>query len=125
MAITHDKILVGNIFPTSLIRRSCTVEVKTMQDLISALEGRQLVSFWGHQNTLEAVKAKFGLDLTPRTARPAVSLTAEALPTLEGETFGCVWVVSPDYRPGFRPSVGVEVSPEDILDWHVVLYRFL
>ena len=45
MGITRDKILVGNIFPTSLIRRSCTVEVKTMQDLISALEGRQLASF--------------------------------------------------------------------------------
>ena len=125
MGITRDKILVGNIFPTSLIRRSCMVEVKTMQDLINALEGRQLVSFWGHTNTLGAVKAKFGLDLTPRTERPAVSLTAEALPTLGGEIFPCVWVVSPDYRAGFRPAVGVEVSPEDILDWHVVLYRFL
>ena len=75
MAITHDKILVGNVFPTSLIRRSCTVEVRSMQDLIAALEGRELVSFWGHTNTLGAVKAKFGIDLTPKAERPAVSLT--------------------------------------------------
>ena len=125
MGITHDKVLVGNIFPTSLIRRSCKVEVKTMQDLISALEGRQLVSFWGHANTLAAVQARFGLDLRPVTERPAVTLDAQALPSLGGDSFGCVWVVSPDYRPGFRPAVGIEVSPEDIIDWHVVLYRFL
>lgn len=125
MGITHSKILVGNIFPTSLIRRSCTVEVKTMQALKDALEGREIVSFWGHANTLAAVQSRFGLDLRPATERPAVTLDDQALPSFGGDSFGCVWVVSPDYRPGFRPAIGVEVSPEDILDWHVVVYRFL
>ena len=39
---------------------------------------------------------------------------------LHGEVFDTCWVVSPDYVPGFRPPIGVEVTPEQITGWQIL-----
>ena len=112
-----ELILIGNTFPLSLIRRRVVIEVTTREALLSELSGHGVKSFWGHANTLPAVNAWLGVDVTPDVARPAVSLTPELLPQLDGQVFRRCFVLSPDYRPGYRSAIGVEVGHEDVLGW--------
>lgn len=117
MKSAANKILVGNSFPLSLIRRRVTIEPRGIADLLRRLRGKDIVSFWGHRNTLAAINGQLGVDLTPAVERPALSLSAEKLPMYAGEVFTECWVLSPDYKSGFRPAVGEEVAPELILGW--------
>ena len=119
------KLLVGNIFPTSLIRRSVRIDPVTESDATHYLDIADSVhSFWGHTNTLNTVNKKFGFDFSPKTDRPAVTLDIDGIPVLHGERFETVLVISPDYKPGFRPAIGVEVGEEDIVGWQCLLVRF-
>lgn len=112
--------LIGNTFPLSLIRRRVVIEMSTRDVLLSELKDHRVKSFWGHGNTLGAVNAWLGIDVTPETERPALSLNLEDYPQLDGEAFRQCFVLSPDYRSGYRPAIGVEVSPEDILGWQIL-----
>ncbi|HSI85914.1 MAG: hypothetical protein ACAI35_03955 [Candidatus Methylacidiphilales bacterium] len=115
-----DPILVSNSFPFSLIRRRVTAEPREIEELRETLRTRPWASFWGHTNTLEAAGAMAGVDLSPKTARPAISLNEEGLPTLDGMIFRECWLLSPYYVPGFRPSPGEEVTAKNILGWQVL-----
>ena len=119
------KILVGNIYPTSLVRRPTLMVPCSVEEFRAAVaESAGVVSFWGHTNTIAAAQAVLGVDVRPAVERPALTLDADNLPTLAGEAWDEVWVCSPNYRPGFRPAIGVEVSPEDILGWQVLRITF-
>ncbi len=123
MAEKREKpsVLVGNAFPMSLVRCArLLVESKSVGDLRAALAGAAVVSFWGHENTRPAAEAALGVALAPKTPRPAIALSADARPQLEGRTFDVCWILSPDYRKGFRPAVGEEVAPDAICGWHVL-----
>lgn len=114
-------VLVGNAFPLSLVRTArLVVESKTIADLHAALAGAEVVSFWGHENTRPAAEAVLGVSLAPKTPRPAITLSAEARPQLDGLTFDTCWILSPDYRAGFRPGIGQEVAMDAIMGWHVL-----
>jgi hypothetical protein len=76
-----------------------------------------VVSYWGHENTLRAASAFVGVDLTPSTRRPALRLSANGYPELDGCEFRECWVLSPNYRPGFRPAPCVEPTLEDVEGW--------
>ena len=115
------KVLIGNSFPFSLVRSAClAVEPQPIAALKTVLVGADVASFWGHENTRAAAEAVLGVSLAPPTERPAVTLSAEGLPMLDGETFDTCWLLSPDYLEGFRPAIGVEVVPEQIEGWHVL-----
>jgi len=117
---TNGPVLVGNTFSVSLIRRQvriCPAELETLKGLLAV---RPVRSFWGHANTVQVANALLGVDVTPRTERPALTLTADGLPVLDGEVFSECYVLSPDYRPGFRPALGAEVHPDDIVGWQVL-----
>ena len=58
--------------------------------------------------------------LRPCTERPAVTLAPDKRPMLNGDVFDVCWLLSPDYPSGFRPSIGQEVGPEQIVGWHVL-----
>jgi len=118
------KLLVGNIFPTSLVRRPVRIDPISLYQAEHYMETSEIYSFWGHANTLNTVNKKFGFDLTPKTDRPAVTLDINGTPVLHGERFEKVLVISPDYRPGFRPAIGVEVGEEDIVGWQCLLVSF-
>ncbi|HNC45164.1 MAG TPA: hypothetical protein PLU80_13440 [Acidobacteriota bacterium] len=117
-------VLFGNIYPTSLVRRS------TLMTPISISDARQLLetgftSYWGHSNTARAASELLGIDVIPSTDRPAVTLDPDTkLPTLNGCSFNQVVVLSPEYRSGFRPQPGVEVEAGDILGWQCLLVTF-
>lgn len=113
-------ILISNSFPFSLIRREVRVVPRTQSDLHQAIAAGTWVSAWGHSNTLAAASAIAGVDLTPATARPAISLSADGLPAMDGHQFEECWLLSPEYTPGFRPQIGEEVSPENIKNWQVL-----
>ena len=123
------KILIGNSFPLSLVRREVEIEPVDLTQFVVRLDaaltkGDQVVSFWGCSNTLKVASDILGVDLTPKTERPALSLSSNNLISFEGETYHIVYILSPDYRPGFRPAIGVEVGPEDITGWTVLRVRF-
>jgi len=115
-----NSILISNSFPFSLIRRRVSVEPRSVGDLLTAMHERPWVSAWGHANTVALASAIACADLRPKTERPALTLTPEMLPSLDGHTFTECWLLSPDYTPGFRPQVGEEVSPDKIRDWQVL-----
>jgi hypothetical protein len=112
--------LIGNSFPLSLVRRRAEIEPRPLDELRESLRTRPWHSFWGHSNTIQAANALLGVDVSPASERPAITLSEERLPSLEGTTVRECWILSPDYRPGFRPPPNIEVAPEKILGWQVV-----
>lgn len=116
-----NHVLVGNAFPLSLVRNTrLMVESKSVDDLREMLVGAEVVSFWGHENTRLAAEAVLGVSLAPKTPRPAILLSSESRPQLDGRTFDICWILSPDYRAGFRPAIGQEVAATAIVGWHVL-----
>ena len=118
---TKSRVLIGNSFPFSLVRcERMVAEAMSLADLRAAIAGSEVVSFWGHANTRAAAEAVLGVSLAPRSDRPALTLSPEGLPMLDGDAFETCWLLSPDYPEGFRPAIGVEVGPEQIKGWHVL-----
>lgn len=117
---THTPILVANSFPLSLIRRVVRIEPRDLTDLQQALRENQFFSFWGHANTLAAANRLLGIDISPLTERPAIHLDADLYPLANGHACMTCWVLSPDYRPGFRPAIGEQVAEADIVGWQVL-----
>ena len=118
---TYAKVLVGNSFPFSLVRCArMTVESRSLEDVKATLSGAEVVSFWGHENPRAAAEDVLGVSLAPCTERPAVTLAPDKRPMLNGDVFDVCWLLSPDYPSGFRPSIGQEVGPEQIVGWHVL-----
>lgn len=115
-----DPILIGSTFPLSLIRARVVIEPHSIDDLKRELTERPVVSFWGHENTLVVANQILDANLTPATKRPAITLTENNLPVLNGIEFSECWILSPDYTPGFRPQIGEEVSADKITGWQVL-----
>jgi len=114
-------VLIGNAFPMTLVRRHrVSVADVPLQTVVAAARAGRVHSFWGHENTRAAAEALLGVGLRPTSPRPAITLDAEDYPTLDGERFTACYVLSPDYREGFRPAIGEEVAGEDILGWHAL-----
>lgn len=112
--------ITGNTFPLSLVRREVIVRPRSMADYQEQLKSTAWVSFWGHSNTLNIVNRLTGMDLRPACERPALSLSEDYYPVLHGQVFKECWVLSPDYRPGYRPALQEEPTPGDIVSWQVL-----
>lgn len=110
-------ILLGNSFPLSLIRRPVSIKPFSAEELRRLLKGTALHSFWGHDNTLRVASQWLGVDLTPKMERPVIVLSPDGFPQLDALLFRKCFILSPDYRQGFRPAIGVEVSEDDIVNW--------
>lgn len=117
-------IFIGNVFPTSLVRRKVTIRPIDIAQAQKLLAKERFVSYWGHDNTLNVASQYAGVDLTPPVSRPALSLTPEGLPTFNGDTAEKVLVLSPEYQPGFRPAIGQEVDASQILGWQWLIVEF-
>ena len=104
----------------SLIRRRVSIEPRTLGDLRQILATRGYRSFWGHMNTLACAESLLGVPIRPSQERPALVLDAGGYPCLDGTTFTECWILSPDYRVGYRPAVGEEVGGMNILGWDVL-----
>lgn len=114
-------VLFGNAFSPSWVRRTVQLSAIPMDAMKRVIAQREVVSFWGHDNTL-ALAADI-LDLSdaekirPRTQRPPVVITPKGFPMLDGRVFHKMYVLCPQYAEGFRPRAGVEVQPCDIAGW--------
>lgn len=117
----EEKMLLGNTFSMTLIRHhTVTVVDCAVEELAREAQRRGVVSYWGHENTRAVAEAQLGVDLRPQSARPAITLDAKGFPSLDGNSFKCCYVLSPDYRTGYRPAIGEEVRAEDIQGWHAL-----
>ena len=115
------KLLIGHSFSFSLVRCDrLIVESMSLSSLQAALVGAEVISFWGHENTRVAAEEVLGVSLRPRIERPAIMLSVDGYPMLNGETFDTCWLLSPDYPAEFRPAIGEEVGLEQIVGWHVL-----
>jgi hypothetical protein len=117
-------MLIGSTFPLSLVRRAVRIVPAKVEELRVELRKRAVISFWGHKNTLSAAGEVLGVDLTPKFERPAIDLTEEKLPQLDGQAFTEAWIVSPDYMPGYRPAIGEEVQVDKIRGWQVLRVKW-
>jgi len=115
-----NSLLVGNSFPLSLVRRAVLIQPADAVEFHVACMGRRIVSFWGHANTLAAASEFAGVDLTPRSDRPALNLSAQGYPCFDGEEYRECWVLSPDYEVNFRPRPGEEVPADKICAWQIL-----
>lgn len=115
-----NKILIGNAFPLVLVRRKVTVEPVSLEMLKTELEGKSIVSFWGHDNSVNAASDYVGLDLKPDTARPVLELDSSGLPCFNNESYSVCWIISPNYRDNHRPGIGEEVSSKMIESWQIL-----
>lgn len=113
-------LLLGNSFPLSLIRHPVRIEPRSVEDLKLELRGAEIHSFWGHANTRELASDMIGMSLFRGSERPALTLTEDRKPVLNGIEFHECWILSPDYVPGFRPAVGEEVHADQIQGWQVL-----
>jgi hypothetical protein len=117
----NPPILISNSFPFSLVRRHLTVEPRSIGDLQTALLKHPWVSTWGHANTVLLASSLAGVNLRPKTERPALTLNESQFPQLDGQSFAECWLLTPDYvEPGFRPKIGEEVSADKIRDWQIL-----
>ncbi len=117
-----DKVLIGNSFSLSLIRKG---EVRIAECALSELQanvcaGAEVCSFWGHENTLAAAERVIGFPLRPKMERPAIVCSSDGRPMFGGETFDVCWVLSPDYVSGYRPPIGTEVDESKIVGWKLL-----
>jgi hypothetical protein len=112
--------LIGSTFSLTLIRRYVEIEPTPFEKLQKKLLSENYESFWGHANTIYVANKLLGIDVTPKSNRPAIILNERGYPTLNGNVYKESWVVSPDYREGFRPRIGEEVDAKDIVGWVVL-----
>jgi hypothetical protein len=124
MGVSNSAVLLGNGFPLSLVRRRVVLGSAQPGALRTALHARGWKSFWGHANTLAAAGDWPGVDVTPESERPALTVDASGLPMLGGRSYGAVWLLSPEYPEGSRPRIGEEVLPAQISGWRVLRMEF-
>lgn len=120
-------ILLGNTYPPALVRRQVLVTPISIEEARALVYGeffQQFISYWGHANTIVAANALLGVDVTPETDRPAITLNEEGFPTLNGKVADKVVVLSPNYAPGYRPQEGEITPPEKIIGWQALLWDF-
>ena len=122
-------LFVGNSFPMSLITTPVLITPVSLTWLIAWAAESNIVSLWGHENTRKIAEELLGVSLKPATERPAlvpdperkgVALASD--PTIRSPR---VYILTPIYRPGFRPAIGVEVTPADITGWTALKVVFL
>ena len=118
--MNHHPILLGSAFPLALVRRRVVIEPRPLAELRNLLQSRTLASFWGHRNTLGIAQLMLGVDVRPKTERPALFLNEAGLPMLDAIIFSECWIVSPDYVPGYRPAIGEEIPAHKIIGWQVL-----
>lgn len=118
-----NKILIGNCFSLTLMRGGeVTVSPQPLDVLRKLLaSGVEVVSYWGHENTRAVAERILGVSLKTKSPRPALCLVGDKKkPMLDGEVFDTCWVLSPDYVPGYRPSIGEEADESKITGWQVL-----
>ena len=116
----QKKLLIGNSFPLTLIRREVKIEVENLEVFKGMCQQAEIHSFWGHENTRTVAEMVLGVSVKPKVERPAIALTAAGLPTLNGETFTEGYILSPNYKKNVRPKIGEEVAAEQIASWHLL-----
>ena len=118
-------ILLGNTFPLGLVRRPVLIQPSTLSDLRQTVQEHGFVSFWGHNNTAQIASELVGFNVRSHLDRPALTLNHDRHPVLEHHTFTECWVISPDYKSGWRPSPGAEIPPEQIVGWQILRLTWL
>lgn len=113
------RLLVGNTFPFPLIQRA--VRITPEQCVPDGI----ICSYWGHVETLVAASAFLGgRAVAPSRERPALTVSPEGFPMLDGEMFTECWIVAPQYVPNYRPTLYKPVPSEKITGWKVLRIDF-
>jgi len=112
--------MIGNAFPLTLVRHGVHIRPVPLEEVREALQTRDWVSFWGHDNTLQSANQLLGTDITPREDRPVIRLQEAGLPTLSGKPYRQAYILSANYRADYRPAIGEEVGKDQITGWQAL-----
>lgn len=118
-------ILFANSFPFSLIRRPLHVEPRSLDELRNVLATRPFISCWGHADTVHQASEILRRDIRPKEERPAIHLDDDNYPLANGRQCRECWLLSPCYRPGFRPAPNNPVKARDITGWQVLQLQWV
>ena len=117
----NECLLIGNTFPTSLMRVSgIRIDELPIVAFKELAKDREIYSYWGHANSRLDAERCLGVDLNPRSERPSVVLDKRGRPCLYGMSFDTCYVLSPDMVTHNRPAIGAEVSANEIVGWHLL-----
>ncbi len=118
-------MLIGNSFPFTLIRREVNVVPVSLEDVRSRQAVSEVYSYWGHEGTVEVASNLLGVNMRPKSERPAIVLSKDGYPTLDGVEFRACYVCSPNYATGFRPKIGEDVTADKIVGWQTLKMTWL
>src|ERR1700732_3860438 len=99
--LDSQPILIGSTFPLSLIRCLVSIAPATVEEL--RMELSQPVASSGDTPTPSRRPTSCSAATSRRKA------PEDKLPSLDGQRFDECWVLSPEYKPGYRPGIGEEV----------------
>jgi hypothetical protein len=120
-----NKILIGNSFPLTLVKNKVlisSIDVDEIKALIS--EGAEICSFWGHSNTVSIAETMLGCNIKCDRVALDVNKNGGILHPQGGE-FRVLYTLTPNYKEAFRPQIGVEVTPDQILGWQALKIEIL
>ncbi len=119
------KMLIGNSFPFTLIRREVNVVPVSLEEVCAQRAVSEVYSYWGHEGTVGIASDWLGVSLKPKCERPAIVLSEDGYPMLDGMEFRACYVCSPSYAAGFRPKIGEDVTADKIVGWQTLKMTWL
>lgn len=113
-----EKILIGNTFPIAMVKRNVKIYPITLKSLRNEIvNSKKVYTYWGHENTRNIAQKILGIEFPKDDFRKPLSLSAEGYPLWGNIEFKKCYILSPNYRDGFRPSINREVTLDEILSW--------
>lgn len=114
------QILITNSFPINLIRRSVTIKVLDKADFQNEINGAEIFSAWGHENSVKLAEDFLGFSLYPSTFRGQIKLSNKNFPVFNCVEFKECYIVSPIAIGNLRHNIGEELKPEEIVSWQLL-----
>ena len=113
-----EKVLIGDHWDMTKIRRTAIIITITLEEFIFKLERSRVYSFWKDKKTLERVNDYLGFDLSPEETLSEVRIQDyDKLPKFSKNVFSKVYVLTPLYKNNCKFN--------NIIDWEIVEIRYL
>ncbi|MBO6102860.1 MAG: hypothetical protein J6P03_06365 [Opitutales bacterium] len=90
----------------------------------SLKNAERICSYWGHSNTEKAAQNILGVKFAKEDFRKPLRLSGNNMPMWGDLEFNKCYILSPNYKNGFRPEINKEVEPSEILSWKALLIEW-
>lgn len=120
------KIIIGNTFPLSMIKREVRIYPISIESLREIIQNSdEVYSYWGHANTIRIAEKFLNVMFQRKDFRKHLSLSLCNKPLWNDIEFKKCFVLSPNYKNGFRPSINKEVTIDEIVSWQALVVEWI